>query len=79
MDELEKRLRGRGTESEEKIKIRLTNAGDEMAYGNTEGNFDAVVVNDDVNRAVGDIVTLLRRWYGSVVPGGASETNCFCM
>jgi hypothetical protein len=33
MEELEKRLRGRGTESEEKIQKRLANAAGELAYG----------------------------------------------
>ena len=31
-DELEKRLRGRGTETEEKLQVRLKNARGEMAY-----------------------------------------------
>ena len=31
-DDLETRLRGRGTETEEKIALRLKNARDEMAY-----------------------------------------------
>jgi guanylate kinase len=34
LDELERRLRGRGTESEEQIQRRLTNAQEEMTrYG----------------------------------------------
>lgn len=43
MEELEKRLRGRGTESEEAIVRRLGNAQTEMDYG-TEENFDCVLV-----------------------------------
>ena len=31
-DELEKRLRGRGTETEEKLQVRLKNARGEMGY-----------------------------------------------
>lgn len=32
----------RGTETEEKIAIRLTNAREELEYGYGEGNFDKV-------------------------------------
>ena len=33
MAELEKRLRGRGTETEEQMKLRLGNAAKELEYG----------------------------------------------
>ena len=46
MEELEKRLRGRGTESEDAIIKRLGNAKAEMDYGAGEGNFDCVLVWD---------------------------------
>lgn len=63
IDELEKRLRGRGTELEDKIQVRLTNAIGEMEYGNTDGNFDSIIINEDLNTAVEDIVKLLAVWY----------------
>jgi guanylate kinase len=44
MEELERRLRGRGTESEDAIVRRLGNAKAEMDYGAGEGNFDCVLV-----------------------------------
>lgn len=48
MEELERRLRGRATESEEKIQRRLVNAKGEMAYAaeNDGANFDLILVND---------------------------------
>ncbi len=46
--ELERRLRGRGTEDEETTMRRLHNATREIAH---YGLFDYVVVNDDVDRA----------------------------
>lgn len=55
-DELERRLRGRGTESAEKIERRLETARAEMA---TRDAYDAVVVNDDLDRAVSELVSLL--------------------
>lgn len=44
-EELEKRLRGRGTESEEKIRERLARAKEELALANT---YDERLVNDTV-------------------------------
>ncbi|CAM5302632.1 Guanylate kinase OS=Tsukamurella paurometabola (strain ATCC 8368 / DSM / CCUG 35730 / CIP 100753/ JCM 10117 / KCTC 9821 / NBRC 16120 / NCIMB 702349 / NCTC 13040) OX=521096 GN=gmk PE=3 SV=1 [Tsukamurella paurometabola] len=54
--ELERRLRGRGTESPEVIDRRLETARAEMA---TRDDYDAVVVNDDLDRAVAELVSLL--------------------
>jgi guanylate kinase len=54
--DLEARLRGRGTEDEEAISRRLARARDEMAAA---GEFDAVVVNDDVVRAARELVDFL--------------------
>ena len=50
-EDLEKRLRGRGTETEEKIQLRLTNARGELAYLDRKDFFDAIIVNDDIDRA----------------------------
>ncbi|HLU82073.1 MAG TPA: guanylate kinase [Trueperaceae bacterium] len=49
LSELERRLRGRGTDSEEKIQKRLARAREEIA---SMREFDYVVVNDDLQRAV---------------------------
>jgi guanylate kinase len=48
VDELERRLRGRGTEDDERIAKRLETAAWEMTQ---QGWFDHVVVNDDLVRA----------------------------
>ena len=50
-DELEQRLRGRGTETEEKVALRLKNARDEMAYLEKKDYWDAIIVNDNVDVA----------------------------
>jgi guanylate kinase len=51
LDILEKRLADRGTESAESLARRTQNARVEMEYGLTEGNFDFIVVNDDLDEA----------------------------
>jgi guanylate kinase len=49
LDELERRLRGRGTESEESLGLRLANAGQEMQHAD---EYTYCIVNDDLDRAV---------------------------
>ncbi len=49
---LEKRLRARGTDSEESIQKRLANARREMEQSN---RFDHVIVNDELARAYGEL------------------------
>uniref|UniRef100_A0A1B6DS88 guanylate kinase n=2 Tax=Clastoptera arizonana TaxID=38151 RepID=A0A1B6DS88_9HEMI len=51
MTELEKRLRNRGTENEDSLQKRLDTARSEIAYGDTPGNFDLVLKNDNLEKA----------------------------
>ena len=59
MEELEKRLRGRGTEKEESIQKRLANAAGEMAKTEVTGFFHLVIINDDLDRAYGELKTVV--------------------
>jgi len=63
MEELESRLRGRGTETEEKIQIRLKNAIEELNYGQQPGNFDAIIINSDLQTAIKETLSVLQSWY----------------
>jgi guanylate kinase len=58
MKELEKRLRGRGTDSEEKLAARLKRAAQELEE---KCHYDHVVVNDKVSRAADEILSILER------------------
>lgn len=60
---LEQRLRGRNTENEEAIQKRLANAKTEVEYGLQEGNFDAVLVNDDLERCFEELVANLIAYF----------------
>ncbi|KAI0024554.1 guanylate kinase [Xylariomycetidae sp. FL0641] len=51
---LEQRLRGRGTETEESIQKRLTQAKKELEFGKS-GNFDKTIVNDDLEKAIREL------------------------
>lgn len=56
VNELRDRLTGRGTESGDVIETRLTRAQYELQ---AHDEFDVVVVNDDVERAAAEVVSLL--------------------
>lgn len=57
LEELERRLRGRGTETEEKIQQRLKTAEYEMTLA---GEYDYTVVNDEVARAAAELAEILK-------------------
>lgn len=57
-DELERRLRDRGTEPEATIQARLDVARGEMA---AQDAFDHVVVNDDLDRCTAEVAALIDR------------------
>lgn len=59
-EELERRLRGRNTDSEEVIQIRLRNARSELAAAES-GRFSYRLVNDDFERARAELLGILRR------------------
>ena len=56
-DELERRLRNRGTDSEEKIHQRLQRAKEEFACA---GAYDYIVINDTVGGAVEAILAIMK-------------------
>ena len=56
-DELVRRLAGRGTESPEEQAGRLLTAKQELA---TKGEFDHVVINDEVARCAAEVVNLMQ-------------------
>jgi guanylate kinase len=58
LKELEKRIRERGTESEEKIQMRLTRAAMEMA---DEDKYDYVIENDDLDKAEEEFIKIINK------------------
>lgn len=56
LEELERRLRSRGTEDEEALARRLADAGSELRQRN---RFDHVVVNEDVERASSQVAAII--------------------
>lgn len=56
IEELERRLKGRGTETEDVIEKRLKTAKSELTYAN---QFDYTVINDDVEKAKNEIINII--------------------
>mmetsp|Transcript_28347 Transcript_28347/g.42747 ORF Transcript_28347/g.42747 Transcript_28347/m.42747 type:complete len:292 (-) Transcript_28347:42-917(-) len=65
IDVLHERLMGRGSETAESLQRRFQNAKAEIVYGTTPGNFDAIIVNDDLERACQEFDDTVRNMYNS--------------
>ncbi len=57
INELESRLRGRGTEADEVIKLRIDNAKKELLR---EHDYDYRVVNDELDGAYSRLKTIIQ-------------------
>ena len=62
MEELERRLRGRGTEAEEAVQRRLAQAGEEMTFADQYRHY---VVNDDLTQAAERFRDILKKYRDS--------------
>ena len=63
LEELERRLRGRGTDTDEVIERRFGDAVSDMSHWK---NFDHVIINEDLDRATDQLAAIL--------DGGGQET-----
>ncbi|MBT8401275.1 MAG: guanylate kinase [Rhodothermia bacterium] len=65
MEELERRLRARGSEDDDSFRERMDRARHEIKYVDT---FDAVVINDDLERAANETLELVRSFLQAPSP-----------
>lgn len=65
VSELERRLRSRGSDSEDVIQSRMRQAMDEMAHCSES---DFIVLNDEFNQALDDLSLILSGESGSIRP-----------
>lgn len=72
LEELEARLRGRGTESEEQIATRLRTAREEVESVQEQGLYDHVIVNDDFEAAYKQLEAVAQRCLAGEVGGPES-------
>jgi len=61
IEELEKRLRSRGTEKEEAIAKRLNAAQGELLYAQEEGVYDGIIVNRNIEDAYRELKTHINK------------------
>lgn len=73
MEELEKRLRGRATDSEEAMLRRLANAKGELLYGMEKGNFDAVLTNNNLDKTLQKMVGKFEGWFPDLLGGDKEQ------
>jgi len=72
LDELGRRLRTRGSETEQQISRRLAKARDELA---AEPEFDVTVVNDDLETAAREVVEIVDRLRRRTINGGHTRVK----
>ena len=70
LEDLEKRLRGRGSETEESLATRLARAESEMAKA---GEYDHIITNDDPVRATEQLAAIFREAETHAVPFETAE------
>lgn len=63
LQHLEQRLNGRNTETPESLRMRMEKAAHELTYMD---RFDAVIVNDDLDRACNEALDLVRAFLRGV-------------
>mmetsp|Transcript_8419 Transcript_8419/g.15885 ORF Transcript_8419/g.15885 Transcript_8419/m.15885 type:complete len:329 (+) Transcript_8419:69-1055(+) len=66
LETLKERLITRGTESKESLEKRTANAVAEVKYGLQDGNFDAIVINDDLSDACINFKNAIEKIYGNL-------------
>lgn len=57
IDELERRLRARGTETEESLRARIDKAAYELEF---KSQFDHIIINDNLQRACGEAEAIVK-------------------
>ena len=72
LQELERRLRTRGSETDQQVRRRLAKASDELA---AEPEFDVTVVNDDLETAAREVVEIVDRLRRRTINGGHTRVK----
>jgi len=62
LEELEKRLRDRKTETEETIRIRMENAKKEIEFATTKGKYQYTIYNGDLEIASAKLIGIMEKY-----------------
>ena len=71
LEELERRLVTRKTDSADTIRVRLRNAGQEMEFAKSRGKYEYTVINDDFERALEELTGILEKEIGVARASGS--------
>jgi len=75
LEELERRLSSRGTESEESLRKRMDTAQSAIAFSKQTGIYDLVLVNDDLERAYSQLKSFLQSQYSCLSVNAAGDSG----
>lgn len=59
---LEKRLRDRGTDSEDVIQLRLENSRKEREFAHSQGKYEYTIINDDLQKAASELRAIFTKY-----------------
>jgi guanylate kinase len=62
LEELEKRLKARSTETEESLKLRMENARKETEFATTQGKYQHIIYNGDLEIAVAELKGIMEKY-----------------
>ena len=62
LEELEKRLRDRGTETEESLKLRMENAKKETEFATEHGKYQYIIYNNDLETAAEELNGIIEKY-----------------
>jgi guanylate kinase len=77
IEELEKRLRNRNTDSEDVIVRRVARAREELEWRNKNNYWDAILVNDDLEQCYLELVKLVENFFNLRRPNTQSNIGHF--
>jgi guanylate kinase len=64
LEVLEQRLRKRGTDTEDAIRLRLDNARRELDFAHSLGKYEYEVINDDFDRSLEELTQIFEKEMG---------------
>ncbi|KAL2911642.1 hypothetical protein HK105_208906 [Polyrhizophydium stewartii] len=75
IEALEKRLRGRNTETEESLAKRLKSAQESLDYAAQPGSYDKIIVNEDQDKAYAELEAFVLATWPSLSQAGAKRSK----
>lgn len=78
ISELEKRLRARGTETEDSLQKRIAAAHGELEYAKEDGAYHETIVNDDLETAYGKFKAFINKGKSTMIFFLCHQISKYC-